>query len=128
MPFTIAAFITRKPEVSPTDFATHYDETHIPLLKSLVGDAFPESITRYYVRRAKSDPSGLTPLVFGGSAADFDYDVVSIMTFADEPAAQKFQQKYGEPEIQAKLGGDMAKFQVLEKLRVIAFQDPVVSS
>jgi hypothetical protein len=66
MPFTIAAFVTRKPELSPTDFQAAYDNTHLPLLKETVGDAYPESVTRYYVKRAKSDPEGLKPLSFTG--------------------------------------------------------------
>ncbi|KAF2477638.1 uncharacterized protein BDR25DRAFT_299507 [Lindgomyces ingoldianus] len=124
MPFTIAAFITRRPEVSPTDFATYYDTKQIPLMKSLVGDDMPSTVTRYYVKRAKSDPSGLTPLAFGGNGT-FDYDLVSFFKFADEPAALKFQQKYADKEIEKQLAMDLGEYAQLDKFKVIAFQDPI---
>jgi hypothetical protein len=145
MPFIVAAFVTRKPEVSiclpiffckrshganihqisPADFQTAYDTTHLPLLKEAVGDAYPDSVTRYYVKRAKSDPEGLKPLSFSGSEETFGYDLVSYLSFADEAAAQKFQQKYGEA--QEKIAGNVASFAQLDKFRVIAFQDPIVN-
>jgi hypothetical protein len=84
MPFTIAAFVTRKDGISPADFQTAYDTTHLPLLKNAVGDAYPQSVTRWYVKRAKSDPEGLKPLSFTGSEETFGYDLISYLTFEDE--------------------------------------------
>lgn len=123
MPFVVAAFVTRKPELSPADFQTAYDTTHLPLLKEAVGDAYPETVTRYYVKRAKSDPEGLKPLSFTGSEETFGYDLVSYLGFADEPAALKFQQKYAEN--MDKIAANVGSFAQLDKFRVIAFQDPV---
>jgi hypothetical protein len=143
MPFIVAAFVTRKPEVnfhlifqpslpslttlqiSPTDFQTAYDTTHLPLLKSCVGDAYPDTVTRYYVRRAKSDPEGLKPLSFTGSEETFGYDLVSYLSFADEAKALKFQQKYAE--CQEKIAENVGSFAQLDKFRVIAFQDPITN-
>ena len=71
MPFTIAAFVTRKPELSPSAFQTAYEESHLPVLKEAVGSAYPQTITRHYVKRAKSDPEGLKPLSFTGSEETF---------------------------------------------------------
>ncbi|KAH9897404.1 hypothetical protein F4778DRAFT_743465 [Xylariomycetidae sp. FL2044] len=43
--------------MSPADFRHHYDTAHVPLLKSLVGPAFPLTHTRNYVTR---NPAGAT--------------------------------------------------------------------
>ncbi|KAF2015242.1 hypothetical protein BU24DRAFT_421550 [Aaosphaeria arxii CBS 175.79] len=125
MPFTIAAFVTRKPEISPADFEAAYESTHIPALKEAVGDAYPQTVARYYVRRAKSDPQGLTPLSFTGSEETFGYDLVSHLTFADEPAALEFQKKYAEAK--ESLAANVAGFAQLENFRVIAFKDAITN-
>jgi hypothetical protein len=142
MPFIVAAFVTRKSEVSiqegssrttilttrqisPADFKNAYDSTHLHLLKELVGDSYPDSVTRYYVRRAKSDPEGLKPLSFTGSEETFGYDLVSYLSFADEAKAGEFQKKYAEA--QEKIGANVATFAQLDKFRVIAFEDPIVN-
>ncbi|KAF2106905.1 hypothetical protein BDV96DRAFT_606943 [Lophiotrema nucula] len=125
MPFTIAAFITRKPELSPTDFQAAYEDKHLPLLKDVVGNAYPQTVTRNYVKRAKADPAGLKPLSFTGSEETFGYDLVSFLQFEDEPKAQEFQKKYAEG--QERIAGDVATFAQLDKFRVIAFNDALTN-
>jgi hypothetical protein len=125
MPFTIAAFVTRKPELSPTDFQNAY-EAHVPFLKSTVGsEGAPESIARHYVRRTKADPEGLRIVSFTGSEETFGYDLVAFLTFRDEDHAKVFQAAYGEN--QEAIGAKVAEFADLTKFRVIGFQDAIVN-
>lgn len=113
------------PQVSPTDFQTAYDTTHLPLLKEIAGDAYPESVTRYYLKRDPSDSTGVTPLAFDASEETFGYDLIAYLQFADAESAMKFRAKYAEA--QGKIIENISAFAVLEKFRVIALQDPVVN-
>jgi hypothetical protein len=123
MPFTIAAFVTRLPTLSPTEFQSAY-ESHVPFLRETVGDAgSPETITRHYVRRAKADPEGLKVVSYTGSEETFGYDLVSYLTFKDEDHAKVFQEAYGEK--QQGIGAKVAEFAELNRFRVIAFQDAI---
>ncbi|KAL5119314.1 hypothetical protein ACEQ8H_002801 [Pleosporales sp. CAS-2024a] len=123
MPYTIAAFVTRLPTLSPTAFRTAY-ESHIPFLLATVGAAAsPSTVTRQYVRRAKADPAGLTPVSFTDSPHAFDYDVLVQMTFRDEQHAAVFQQAYGEKK--REIGESMGEFAELSRVQVIAFEDAI---
>jgi hypothetical protein len=122
MPFTIAAFVTRLPTLSPTDFQAAY-ESHVSFLRTTVGAGAPESITRHYVRRAKADPEGLKVVSYTGSEETFGYDLVAFLNFKDEDHAKVFQQAYGEK--QQEIGAKVAEFAELSKFRVIAFQDAI---
>jgi hypothetical protein len=122
MPYTIAAFVTRKPTLSPTDFQVAY-ENHVPFLRNTVGPGAPETFTRQYVRRAKADPEGLKPVSFTDSPEVFNHDLIAYMIFRDEEHAQIFQQAYGENK-QA-IGAKVAEFAELSQFQVIAFQDAI---
>jgi hypothetical protein len=124
MPFTIASFVTRQPALSPVDFQAAYD-AHLPFLCSTVGDdAKPSKITRYYVRRAKSDPEGLKPVSYTGSEDSFGYDLVAFLEFRDEEHARVFQEKYDAAK--EVIGAKVAEFARLDAFRVLAFQDALV--
>jgi hypothetical protein len=123
MPYTIAAFVTRKPNLSPKDFQAAY-ESHVPFLRDTVGSAgSPETFTRQYVRRAKADPQGLKPVSFTDSTEEFNHDLVAHLTFRDEEHAQAFQQAYGENK--QVIGAKVAEFAELSQFQVIAFQDAI---
>jgi hypothetical protein len=124
MPYTIAAFVTRKPTMSPTDFQAAY-ESHVPFLRDTVGSAgSPETFARLYVRRAKDDPAGLKPISLTDSPAEFNHDVVAYLTFRDEEHAQVFQDAYRENN--EAIGAKVAEFAELSQFQVIAFQDAIV--
>jgi hypothetical protein len=124
--FIIAAFETRKDGYTPDQFADHYDDIHIPLLKSLVGDAFPSTHSRYYTKRV-SDAPDFIPLIFAGSLEDVAFDVISIMTFEDDAHAMRFQAKYGEPEIYARMKADEDVYIKEKSLKVFGLHDPHVT-
>jgi hypothetical protein len=123
MPYTIAAFVTRRPSLSPSDFQSAY-ESHVSFLRETVGSAgAPETFTRQYVRRAKADPEDLKVVSFTDSPEAFNHDLVAHLTFRDEEHAQAFQQAYRENK-QA-IGAKVAEFAELSQFQVIAFQDAI---
>lgn len=118
MSITVAVFAQKKPELSAEDFQTAYDQ-YLPKLKETIGDeAKPESVTRYYVRRSKSDPS--KPLSYTKEGDDFKYDLIAFLTFADESVARKFQEKYAEHK--EALAGRLDKIAVVTETRLIGVQ------
>lgn len=87
---------------------------------AIVGDeAKPDSITRYYVRRSKADPS--KPLSYTKDGEDFEYDLVAFLTFADEAVARKFQEKYAENK--EKISAGLSKIAQVEKSRLIGVEE-----
>lgn len=127
MPYTIVAFETRKPQLTPKEFEDYYDNVHAPLIKKLMGKSFPDTHARYFLKR-KSDvpntPDSLVPLVLMGTAADFDYDAIVVMTFEDEAQFLDFQTKFATPEIGGQLAASAEKFIIQSALRVVAVQNP----
>jgi len=118
MSITVAIFVQKKPELSPEEFQTAYDQ-YLPKLKSVLGEeAKPESVTRYYVRKSKSDPS--KPLSYTKDGDDFKYDLIAFLSFADEAAARKFQEKYAEHK--DVLAGHLEKIAVVSESRLIGVQ------
>ena len=121
MAITVAIFATRNPELSPAEFQTKYDE-YIPKMNAIVGDeAKPESVTRYYVRRSKADPS--KPLSYTASGEDFEYDLVAFLTFPDESVARKFQEKYAENK--EKIAAGLSKICQVEKSKLIGVEQAI---
>jgi hypothetical protein len=57
MPFKIVGYLTRKPGMTPAEFRNYYENTHMPLLVSLTGAAFPKTHTRTYLTRTPIDSS-----------------------------------------------------------------------
>ncbi|KAK7932722.1 hypothetical protein PG985_003434 [Apiospora marii] len=53
MTYTVVALRRRKEGTTPAQFRAYYDNTHVPLLRSLSGSLFPLSHTRHYVTRTQ---------------------------------------------------------------------------
>lgn len=135
MAYTIVAFIWRKPGLSPTEFKSHYETSHIPLLLSLTGPLFPLSHSRFYLGRNASDTSSSDttnanhqPTVFAGTPNDFDYDVLATLIFEDTIAFEAFHARLREPEVASKLAEDEERFMDRQKLKVAAVDQPLVST
>ena len=109
-----AVFLTRKPTLSPEEFADHWENKHVPLLKSLSGPRFPLSHTRYHLSRSPSAPDYPLNLVTE-HPRDFDFDAFAVVTFASEAALKEFAATLSTPEVIE----DEARFTVREKLRVV---------
>lgn len=129
MPYRILIFAYRKRGTSPSQFKTHYETRHVPLLKAITGPLFPKSHVRRYVQRASggrdSPPNnGNYPAtVLIGSQSDFDYDAIAELTFKDEAAFQAFFAKVNEPEAAAKIAKDEEQFLDRARMRVVVLGD-----
>ena len=134
MPYTIVAFIWRKPGTSPSEFKTHY-ENHILLVLDLAAAVFPLSHSRFYLKRtpeasSSSDTSNSNyrPTVLAGTPDDFAYDVYCELVFEDEAASQAFIARIREPEVAAKIAEDEENFLDRQLLKVAAVAEPVITS
>jgi hypothetical protein len=123
MPYTIIAYERRQPSLTPAEFAHHYDNVHIPLLKEIVGDAFPISHHRYYLRRAEGD----APLVFYGTPEDFPYDAVVLMVFEDIEHFVRFKEAYEESPRKKEIDEEEGGFIIKSELKVVACEDAHVT-
>jgi hypothetical protein len=55
-PYLIAAFETRLPTTTIAHFIDYYDNTHVPLIKTLTGASFPLSHSRHYLKHVQNPP------------------------------------------------------------------------
>ena len=134
MTYTIVAFLWRKPGTTPSEFKNHYENTHIPLLLSLMGPLFPLTHSRFYLRRhpeeGSSSATAVTnyqPTVYVGTHSDFDYDLYCTLEFEDEKGFDAFHQRMQDPEVAPKIAEDEEKFIDSQKLTVAAIHEPVIT-
>ncbi|KAI0116375.1 EthD domain-containing protein [Nemania sp. FL0031] len=134
MPYTGLVFASRKPGTTPEQFKTHYENSHIPLLRGIAGAAFPLSHTRRYLHRSdiKSvantvrNPDSPATVILG-KQDDFDYDVVAELTFEDEAAFKTYFGLMRQPENAAKITADEDKFLDKTELRAVILGDTIVT-
>lgn len=119
---TLTVFVTRKPGLSPTAFKDHYENTHVPLLRSLAGPIFPLSHARHYLARDPATPDHPAIVIFGAPEA-FDYDAFAEVTFESETALHKFQKVMMLPEVME----DEDRFTDRAKLKVVAMGDTAIT-
>ncbi|KAF2651586.1 hypothetical protein K491DRAFT_87478 [Lophiostoma macrostomum CBS 122681] len=60
MPFTVVSLETRKYGFDPSNFEEYYEGVHMKILKEATGSFFPNSHTRYYLKRLLEDPRNPT--------------------------------------------------------------------
>jgi hypothetical protein len=108
-------FAFRKPGTTPEQFRAHYEAKHVPLVKEITGEHFPLSHTRRYIHRTKGkgdtehNPNH-PATVLVGTQADFDYDAIAELTFADVPAFQTFLGIYQNPQNAERIAADEEQF------------------
>lgn len=101
MLFTVLIFGFRRPDLTVQEYRDHYDNTHIPLAKSIAGAAWPLSHTRHY--------SGLNETLEAVSAP-VDWDSLAVLTFKDETHAGTFQYLLGQEAAAEKIHADEEEF------------------
>ncbi|KAF3005622.1 hypothetical protein E8E13_002689 [Curvularia kusanoi] len=99
--FTALVFGTMAPGLNLTQYADHYNNVHIPLVKGLTGSAFPTIHTRHYV--------GGNP-AFVNASAKVDWDSMAIMSFRDQAHAVAFMSIIAKPEAAAAIAKDEEEF------------------
>jgi hypothetical protein len=120
-PYLVAAFETRSPNISVADFIHYYDNVHVPIIKEVMGPSFPDTHARYYLKR---QPDSDTPVIFGGAVADFDYDVITIMTFSSEDQLNEFNTKYMDFTIGSVIMESAARFIITSIVRIVGLEPP----
>ncbi|KAI1302259.1 EthD domain-containing protein [Xylaria venustula] len=139
MTYSVLLFTYRKPGTTPSQFKSHYEMQHMPLVRSLAGATFPLSHTRRYLHRSEH-PDGttttttttarnrLTPAtVLIGSQEDLDYDAFGELTFKNEAAFQSSFARFREPGIQVKLAADEEMFLDRARSSVVTLGDVTVT-
>jgi hypothetical protein len=119
MSFSFLLFITRRPDLTPDQFKTHWDTKHVELLKSIAGNKFPTSHTRTYISRPAELNASWPATVLVGSQEDFSYDGIAELIFKDEAAFQAFFSVVNEPVNAAKIAADEEAFIVREAMRAV---------
>ena len=125
MPTLVLLLFGRRADLSPAAFQSHFETVHIPLIQSLVGDAFPHSHTRLYLERSEEGEHPASVLI--GTEQDFAFDAAAQLVFEDEAAFKKFMAKANEPEVRQKLEDDDAKFSDRTKTRAVALKEICVT-
>ncbi|KAI1135144.1 hypothetical protein F5Y05DRAFT_395764 [Hypoxylon sp. FL0543] len=143
MTYTVVAHIRRKQNITPSQFRTHYDTVHVPLLKSLVGPAFPLTHTRYYVTRKPTIPRSITssetlssenvaesdflPVIYWGEASRVEYDSLTVMVWEDYTAFECFMKIFSTPDVFGKIFEDEKNFRDQSFRRVYALEQPITT-
>lgn len=142
MTYTVIAKLRRKPGITPAEFRTHYDTIHIPLLKSLVGPAFPLSHTRNYVPRKSNtereeptsndvyrDAQEETPAdLHRGSPADVPYDALTVMVWEDAPGWRRFVEVFNSARVMEEIREDERHFLDQDSIIVYAVGEQVITT
>ena len=134
-PYTVVLFLWRKPGISPGEFKTHWETVHIPLLKSLTGDLFPQSHTRFYLARTPKDAASAdtsnanyAPNILVGEAEDFDYDAFAQVVFKSQADFGAFFAYMQSPDIAAKVHENEERFILRQKIKAVQIEDVKVTS
>lgn len=139
MTYTIVLFVSRKPGLSIADFKEHWEDKHVPLLKSVAGRAFPLSHTRHYVARVESgagERAGVTsasgrrasaaaPVVLVGNEEDVAWDGYAELTFRDELHFQQFFALVNDPEAADRIQQDEERFSDPSKFKVVVLGETI---
>lgn len=134
MTYSVLIFAYRKPDTTPEEFRAHYENSHVPLVKEIAGEHFPLSHIRRYLHRTQGKAEGTErnaeypATVLIGSQADFDYDAFAELTFADVTAFQTFFGITKQPENQARIQADEAKFLDGSKMTVVVVGETTVTT
>lgn len=129
MPVSALLFITRNPALTPSQFKTHYETVHVPLIKALAGSDWPLSHKRTYIARpVPGDDNSHPAAVLLGSQEDFSYDCITQVTFADEAGLKTFFARRMEPGTKEVVDADEEKFLVAEKVRVVLLGDEEITN
>lgn len=114
MTYTAVYFGYRKPGTTPEHFRTRYEQ-HILLFKEIAGDHFPLAHTRQYIQRTKSEGETegspkYPATVLAGDQADFEYDVIAEITYADQAASEALREVVQRPENASRIAADEEEF------------------
>ncbi|KAI1262261.1 EthD domain-containing protein [Xylariaceae sp. FL1019] len=134
MVYSILIFAYRKIGTTPEQFRSHYEESHVPLIRKLTGASFPISHTRHYIHRTErqaddntSRNSNTPATVVIGTQEEFDYDAFAELSFEDEAAFQTFFALTQQPDNAAQIAEDEQKFLDRARMTVVLAGETTVT-
>lgn len=118
MPHIVLLLVHRKSGLSTADFRHHYENVHVPLLKSLAGSLFPLSHTRQYTQTISE----------GRGAADNGIDCVTEMQFETASDFAKFSEFLASASVAPKVQEDCEAFMDSSKTTVLIREEAIRTS
>lgn len=115
MSYTVLLLVHRKPGLSAAEFRQHYENVHVPLIKSLGGSLFPLSHTRQYTQRGDEDHG----------PRDNGIDCVTEMQFNTASDFARFSELLASASVASELQKDCEAFMDPSKTDVVIMGDSV---
>jgi len=106
-PVVAVLFLWKRSDLTFEQFKAHYENVHMPLIQSLAGEDFPLSHVRRYVTDSN---------VLFGTKADFPYDAMLEITFADSAHFARFSAIVSDGEAKRLREEDEARFVDMTKM------------
>jgi EthD domain len=108
MPVKVIFFLKRKAGLTPQQFRTHYENSHVKLAQKYIGHLVV-AYKRNYPQFATLNPSNVPP---GSQPAPYDvgYDCITEMWVKDEAALAEVARIFNDPVINPILAADELKF------------------
>lgn len=141
MSLAVLLFYKRRSDFTPEQFKAHMENEYLPLLKTTMGEHFPQSITLRYVERAGTgagDRFGATmsskyrnpaeaPVVLVGSPSDVAWDCQCEMIFRDD---LQLQQGYAiiNSEAGQVVKDEEESFTDIDQMRVVLMEKKTYSA
>lgn len=115
MSYIVLLLVHRKPGLSSAEFRHHYENVHLPLIKSLASSLFPLSHTRRYTQHADEDHAATV----GG------IDCVTEMHFNAASDFTRFSEFLVSASVATKVQKDCEVFMDPSKTDVVIMGDTV---
>ncbi|KIW95559.1 uncharacterized protein Z519_04144 [Cladophialophora bantiana CBS 173.52] len=111
-PVTALLFRHRLPTLTTTQFRDYMEDTHVPLVKSLLSPKHPLTHTRYYTNKDSGHVIG--------SPSPTDVDLIAVITFESEEAMQQSLQARQADGTREIIEADESKFLDRSKVQFVA--------
>ena len=122
MVYSVILHVPRKAGISLEEFKQYWENSHIPLLKRLVGHEFPLSHTRHYIERL-ADPPQIDPTLRPSGVAvaetvgSVEVDGVAVLTFATKDHYERFTGKLADTKKRRSYEEDLNRFVDIQAMR-----------
>lgn len=120
-------FVTKKEELSHSEFKRIFEEEMVPLFNEITGDLRPIKWTRRYIAHSegeeqkKAGPLGL-PALLVGQKEDIGWDCFAEMFFKDELHLQQYFAYCNEEEPAAKLLAAEGRCSQIHKMKMVIME------
>lgn len=121
MAYTVLMFVYRKAGTTPDQFKQHYEQSHVPLMKTLAGEAFPLHHTRRYIQRQADEDEN----VGAANTGDTGFDCITEMVFGDEAGFRILSGLLASPGVADQVKDDCEAFMEANKTQVFIVADTV---